>query len=160
MRLLRVLPILFCLHLVFFRLSAQKDTMQKDTVQKGLVLLEAAKNGDSTKVRELIGTGVSPEVEYSNGETALILAAKNGYLVIVKDLVEKGANVNVKSYYGYTAPMYMADLGSLKLLKLMVEHGANLNSDAGKLLVIAARKNHLLIMNYLLEEKNFEEFKG
>ena len=69
--LLRPLTIIVCSLIFISGLSAQNDSIiKKDTTQKDLQLLMAAKNGDSTKVKELLEAGVSPNVEYNNGETA------------------------------------------------------------------------------------------
>jgi hypothetical protein len=66
-------------------------------------LLAAARNGDTARVRALLGAGASPEAKDKNGQTPLMLAAGNGYAETVRALLEKGANPSARDKTGRTA---------------------------------------------------------
>ncbi|MCK5895159.1 MAG: ankyrin repeat domain-containing protein [Cocleimonas sp.] len=56
-------------------------------------IFPAAKNGNLTLVKELLGEGVDVNYRNFNGETILHIAASRGDLMMVKYLVSKGAKV-------------------------------------------------------------------
>ncbi len=75
-------------------------------------LLEAARNGDVSRVAELLQAGAEIDATDANGHTALILAAMAGHLPVVRSLVEAGADTTHKDnlgYDAYTAAMFFGD---------------------------------------------------
>lgn len=54
-------------------------------------LIQACRNGDLEKVKELVKNGVDVNVKNFKGKTALHRAARYGYSEIVKYLKSKGA---------------------------------------------------------------------
>jgi hypothetical protein len=67
-------------------------------------LLEAARKGDLTSVKELIGKGAAIETKTPYGQTPLYLAAMSGHADVVALLLDKGASTDVRDTF-YKAPM-------------------------------------------------------
>ena len=91
-------------------------------------LIEAAKNGDVEKVKQLIAQGadVSAKVEY--GRIALILAAMEGHTKIVKLLIQAGADMNAGAYTCGRALMWAAAGCNTEIVKLLIQAGADVNA--------------------------------
>ena len=85
------------------------QTPVKENINKNEALLQAAKDGNINKVKELLSEGANVNAKDSNGKTALMYAAEKGYLDIVKLLVNGGANIHAKDSKGKTAIMYALD---------------------------------------------------
>ena len=78
----------------------------------GKDLLNAARNGDTPRVRTLLGSGANVEAKDKNGRTPLMLAAGNGHADAVKLLLEKGADPKARDKKGFTAyGLALFDLG-------------------------------------------------
>ncbi len=91
-------------------------------------LAEAAKDGDTELVRELIGQGADLEVfsgDFGSEETALGWAALEGNLDTALVLIEAGANVNAGNHGNWTPLMSAAYYGHPEMVKLLLDHGAN-----------------------------------
>ncbi|NQS99984.1 MAG: ankyrin repeat domain-containing protein [Candidatus Omnitrophica bacterium] len=74
-------------------------------------LIEAARVGDTVKVKQLLKQGADVNAKDKDGWTALIEAAAKGHTDTVKALIDAGADVNAKDKYGETAPMNAATGG-------------------------------------------------
>jgi len=68
-------------------------------------LLEAAKEGDFTTVKNLLNKGATPNIRDSNGMTILAMAAIDGDIEVINLLLEKGADVNAKRYTDGLTPL-------------------------------------------------------
>ncbi|HUB78280.1 MAG TPA: ankyrin repeat domain-containing protein [Bryobacteraceae bacterium] len=66
-------------------------------------LLEAAAQGRTAKVQELVGTGAALESRDKDERTPLMLAAQHGYADTVRYLLEKGADAAARDRGGATA---------------------------------------------------------
>ncbi|MGB8848069.1 MAG: ankyrin repeat domain-containing protein, partial [Terracidiphilus sp.] len=66
-------------------------------------LIQAATNGDTAAVQQLLNKGADIEAKDAYGETALFEAARNGNTEVVTLLLNKGANIEAKDTYGETA---------------------------------------------------------
>ena len=60
-------------------------------------LIEAAKNGDVEKVKQLIAQGADVNPEGIFDKTALMMAAYKGHTEIAEILIQVGADVNAKN---------------------------------------------------------------
>jgi hypothetical protein len=69
----------------------------------GKDLLDAAAQGRTASVQELLGKGAPLESKDRNGRTALLLAAQRGHAATVRLLLEKGANAAARDQNGATA---------------------------------------------------------
>ncbi len=77
-----------------------------------LRLIEAARSGDSYKIRRLLEEGADPDEADANGITALIMASTVGELKAVKILLSAGADTTKKDNLGwdaYHAAMFHGD---------------------------------------------------
>ena len=93
-------------------------------------LIEAATEGDSSCVRQLIKKGADVNWSDTEGNTALIQAAGNGHTDYVKALVEVGADVNKSNKEGTTALITSAC--NIECLKRLLSAGANVNTSDDK----------------------------
>ncbi len=77
-----------------------------------LRLIEAARSGDSSRIRCLLEEGADPDEADANGTTALIMASSVGQLEAVKILLSAGADATKKDDLGwdaYNAAMFHGD---------------------------------------------------
>ena len=65
-------------------------------------LLEAAMDGNVSKVKKLLAKGSYMNAKNFDGKTPLHYAAEHGHLDVVQELVAKGAEVNAKNFDGKT----------------------------------------------------------
>ncbi len=114
-------------------------------------LFEAIRSG-SSKVNEIIASGVSLNVRDSNGNTVLIEAASLEELAIVKKLIAKGVNVNAKNNRDSTALMYASN-GHTEIVKALIEAGADVNAkdNYGMTALMYAFNEHTEIVKALIE---------
>ena len=76
-------------------------------------LLEAARRGDLSAVKQLIGDGADPNQTDANGETPLLFAAMSGHLAVAKLLLAAGADASRRDslgYDAYSAAQFFGDL--------------------------------------------------
>lgn len=71
-------------------------------------LLEAAIQGDSLLVREILQQGTDPDSKDQHGETALTWAAHLGHTGVVKDLLAAGANRETIGQFLSAPPLLLA----------------------------------------------------
>jgi FOG: Ankyrin repeat len=72
-------------------------------------LLNAVKEENLDKTKELLNEGANINSKDQNGKTALMFASEEGNFDLVKLLVEKGANILAKDNSGKTAIKYAID---------------------------------------------------
>ena len=103
-------------------------------------LMNAASQGDITKVEALINSGVDVncdngfrgDFELIPGQTALMFAAEYGHLDIVKLLIKAGADANARAgcdqpHIGKTVLWYALKSRSIDIVKELITSGANVN---------------------------------
>src|SRR5712691_1411723 len=100
-------------------------------------LLEAARKGDLTSVKALIGKGAAIETKTQYGQTPLYLAAMSGHVDVVAFLLDKGASSDVRDTF-YKAPMlgFVLQRKHYGIAKMLIAKGAgspdeNLSAAAG-----------------------------
>jgi ankyrin repeat protein len=138
-------------------------------------LFVAAQNGDVSGVKVELENGVNPNLQDSNGKTALMKAAGEGGLAAnisasgqitytslasrgnvdtVQMLLSHGADPNLVDSNGITALHYAAMWGRRQSVEELIKAGADVNASAnspnGPPLHRAAEKGHLEIVQYLL----------
>lgn len=97
-------------------------------------IIEASKNGDLDKVKQLIDNGVDVNEKTLCGKTPLMCASacRIWDSSFVEFLIEKGAHVNVKDEYGVT-PLYVA-VNNLEIANCLLDNGADVNNGKSPLL--------------------------
>jgi ankyrin repeat protein len=97
----------------------------------GSELAEAARHGDAARVRTLIGSTASAELNAPSrdGMTPLMWASQANDIEVVGMLLRAGADANLGNRYGITPLWLAATNRSPKLVALLLEHGAD--ADTG-----------------------------
>lgn len=130
---------------------------------KGVTPLGAAAyNGNDRIVKLLLKHGAKPEEADGTGKGPVIYAAAKGFTSIVQVLFDAGLDPNITYDHSLTALMWAAGHSNdvpppegLKAVELVVKSGAKLDAadDRGRTaLMIAAERNHPLIVKFLLEK--------
>ena len=91
-------------------------------------LMNALKNDDINKAKELIMSGVNINTRNIIGETPLMEAAEKGYTEIVELLLNKRVNINISNVKNITALSKAAYNGHTDIVKLLVNADATLNT--------------------------------
>ena len=116
-------------------------------------LIDAARRGETDRVRELLSAGADVRGRDSNGQTALIAAAWGNHLEAARALIEAGADVNAKDPTEQSAYLISTSEGYVGLLRLTLAHGADvrsLDSYRGTGLIRAADRGHAGVVRELL----------
>ena len=93
----------------------------------GESLLDAARNGHTDTVKELVSAGA--DAQKAGGFSALMSAAFFGHADAALQLMHSGANVNARDAAGYTALRYAARKGRADTVKALVDAGADVNTS-------------------------------
>lgn len=91
----------------------------------------------------------------NNGQTPLLLAASEGHMDAVIYLLEQGAELFNANAQNSKNPFFHAAVnGHVEMAKFLAKKDPTLfkNSEPQKILVLAARYNHVEIIQYLLDE--------
>lgn len=139
-------------------------------------LLSAAGEGNTARVKELLGQGANPNVRGADGRSPLMEAAYGGHLEIFRLLLDKGARVDFKKDDGATALSFAqgrndqvmvemllqidrlieaAGRGDETAVRTQLEKGASVNAggaDGRTALMEAAYGGHKEIVKLLLEK--------
>lgn len=91
-------------------------------------LLDAAYQGDVTRVAQLLEAGADPDEGNDFGATPLSEAARRGDTAVLKLLLKAGANPKQANAEGETALMTVARTGNVEAAKLLVKAGADVNA--------------------------------
>ncbi|WP_054849042.1 ankyrin repeat domain-containing protein [Vulcanisaeta sp. JCM 14467] len=123
------------------------------TISLDQQLLDAVKNGDLSKVIDLIKAGANVNVkDPTYGMTPLHYAVLGNRLDIVKYLIENGADINARDNTGKTPLHFAAKNGYLDIVKYLIENKADINvkDNIGKTPLDYAEENgHKNVANYL-----------
>jgi len=107
----------------------QEQAMQEinpiEDNKRDFELLEAGREGNQEKMREILSQGTDPSI--SRGRTELHLAAQAGYESLVKLLIDNGADIRVRSSKGETAFLIAIKAGHQSIAKLLLEEGQDVH---------------------------------
>src|SRR5687767_3851186 len=107
----------------------------------GEALREAARAGETAKVRALLAAGVPVDSPGRHGVTALMMAAERGQVDLVRLLIEKGAAVRAREGFFHQSALEKALGGDHRALaRLLLEQGAE---DADRALEAAVEHGDL-----------------
>ena len=93
-------------------------------------LANAARSGDTARVRALLSAGADANDAQVDGTTALQWAARLNDLDMADDLIAAGADVQARNRYGVTAMNLAAINGSAPMIVRLLDAGANPNEIA------------------------------
>ncbi len=108
-------------------------------------ILEAAGEGETERVRELLDKGVSIHIRDGWGSTALMYAAAGCHSDVIALLLDRGAEVNECSRGNRTPLMWAATGGCGETVQYLLKRGADVSlrdQDGSTALTIATERNH------------------
>jgi ankyrin repeat protein len=122
-------------------------------------LFIAASEGDDYAVHGLLRVGVSPNIQFDDGKTALHAAVECASSKAVRALLEGGASTEFQDSDGWT-PIFFAICdgetpGQFDIAKMLYRHGANLNARSllkNTPLLIAAQSGCTRVVSWLLSQ--------
>ena len=91
-------------------------------------LMQAALDGNTERVRELISEGAHINQRDDNDRTALMFAVINRHYETMKVLLEYGADINAKSNKEGTPLMGAALAGDLRMVQALLDKGADVHA--------------------------------
>ncbi|XP_023679542.2 protein phosphatase 1 regulatory subunit 16A [Paramormyrops kingsleyae] len=106
--------------------AGQQAHSRRVTFPSNITLLEAAARNDLEEVKELLSSGVSPDLFNEDGLTALHQCCIDDFEELVRCLVEAGASVNACDSELWTPLHAAATCGHTRLVQLLVQSGADL----------------------------------
>ncbi|KKP94624.1 MAG: hypothetical protein US13_C0017G0002 [candidate division TM6 bacterium GW2011_GWE2_36_25] len=108
-------------------------------------LIEAAKNGDTIEVEELLDRGANV---HAQDDFVLRWAARNGHTDTVRLLLDRGANIHARDDYALRCA---AANGHTDTARLLLDRGANIHADENEALRFAAGNGHTDTVRLLLD---------
>ncbi|KAM5136898.1 protein phosphatase 1 regulatory subunit 16A isoform 1-T1 [Callospermophilus lateralis] len=106
--------------------AAGREPPKQVVFPPSVVLLEAAARNDLEEVRQLLRSGVSPDLANEDGLTALHQCCIDDFREMVQQLLEAGADVNARDSECWTPLHAAATCGHLHLVELLIARGADL----------------------------------
>jgi ankyrin repeat protein len=120
-------------------------------------LHDAARDGDTERVKQLLDQGTDITEPDAAGEPALLIAALKGRAEVVALLIDRGNDIEIRNKGGLTALHAAAYGGNLETVKLLVAKGAAVNDVANfykmSPLHAAAEEGHAEVVAFLLANK-------
>ncbi|XP_061877986.1 protein phosphatase 1 regulatory subunit 16A [Entelurus aequoreus] len=104
----------------------KKERSRKVKFPSAITLLDATTRNDVDEVRELLNSGVSPDLVNEDGLTALHQCCIDDYVGVVQCLLDAGACVNACDSELWTPLHAAATCGHTGLVQLLIQAGANL----------------------------------
>lgn len=124
-----------------------------NTTSDSALFLEAVRQNNLAKVKQMIIHGVDVDARDERGRTALLLAVHENHIDIAEALIRSGADVNAQDDIADSPYLYAGAEGRLEILRMTVAAGADLNSVnryGGTALIPAAHHGHVETVKYLL----------
>src|SRR3546814_589849 len=121
-------------------------------------VFDSARNGDSSRLGELLRQGMPADLRNHAGDSLLMLASYHGHLDASRVLLEHGADPQLRNIRGHTSLAGAAFKGDLNMIELLLAHGADVESpceDGKTALIMAAMFNRTaLIENMITRSAN------
>lgn len=108
--------------------TATGNVAYSSNIDLGKRLLDAARDGRTDRVRQLVVTSGAPFTSDWLGTTALHLASQNGHIEIASILLSAGVNKDARTKLERTALHLAAQNGSLEIVSLLLDHGSDINA--------------------------------
>ncbi len=91
------------------------------------LLLQAADEGDTSKIKVFLKLGVNPNIKTWDRYTPLMLASQHGFTNAGSILLAAGAKLNERSEQGYTALILAVANGFIETAEMLIRNGADVN---------------------------------
>ena len=101
------------------------DDLDTGTLRFADLCFEAARNGGTEQLADLLDGGLSPNLANASRDTLLILAAKNAHPGTVRLLLERGADVNRVNDRGQTALSAAVQRQAAETVGVLLHAGAD-----------------------------------
>ena len=108
-------------------LSSQATTPARSS-PADTALLDAARVGNVTRVRELLAKGANTDISDRRGYTPLMWASAGGNLELVQELLARGAAVDRRANDGTTALLLASANGFADIVRALLFRGANVSA--------------------------------
>ncbi|CAG8461984.1 7692_t:CDS:2 [Diversispora eburnea] len=97
-------------------------------------------SADIDRVKEVLNTGISPDIQDQNGYTPLAAAVSYNHIELVEFLLAHGANVNLCDNEG-DSPLFLAE--TVEMVQTLLDHGADpsITNIEGKTLKLFLKKD-------------------
>lgn len=122
-------------------------------------LLQAAEDGKTDTIKNLINNGANINVQDSDGRTPIMIATYNNDVETAKILIEAGADVNIQDNMKNSPFLYAGAEGYLEILKLTIEAGADptiTNRYGGTALIPASEHGYVEVIKELLTNTDID----
>ncbi len=94
----------------------------------GQALLDAARDGEISKIEELIDKGVNINTQDQKGWTPLMFAVTSAHTKLADLLLTKGADANIGDKKGWTPLMKATEQCNREMIHMLLEKGAILDA--------------------------------
>ncbi|CAL8292889.1 unnamed protein product [Lota lota] len=138
----------------------KKARTRRVTFPDTITLLEAASRNDVEEVRELVKSGVSPDLFNEDGLTAMHQCCIDDFTDMVQCLLDAGASVNACDSELWTPLHAAATCGHTGLVQLLVQAGADLlavNADGNMPYDLCEDEVTLELLEVIMAEKGITQ---
>ena len=121
--------------------------------RSGQDTLEAASQGDTARLEQLIAAGSPIDPVDAAHQTPLLLAVRNNHLPAAILLVEAGSNINIQAANMDSPWLLAGALGRTEMLRSMIPKGPDFslrNRFGGNALIPACERGHVETVKLLL----------
>jgi len=123
----------------------------KGSTLKSISIHEAALNGITADIDQMIAKGADINLKDEDGRTPLMYASFNGHSGIIQKLISKGAIVNQADNYGRTALMFASSGPYPEAVRLLLKNQADPN--------LSDKEEHFTALMYAAAEGQTEIVK-
>lgn len=134
--------------------SQTRNTQQRSSSHLDQKLMDAAENGSTSGIDELLNAGANVNCAIDGDGSPLIVSAREGRLDAVRLLLDRGADPNMAVSGDGNALIMAAGGGHLDVVSLLLDRGADPNMPVpgdGNPLIVAAGAGHVDVVSLLLD---------
>ena len=126
-----LINIFFCIFFLIISLSYCKkkprQTFPDNSSPNNMLLLNAAEDGNTVVIKQLIKYGANINYQDDDGWTALMFASANRNYDVIKLLLENKVKINIQSKAGKSALIISIEAGDVNSVKLLIANNADIN---------------------------------